>query len=360
MSFWKPSNLKDAVRWICVISCVLSVLGSLAIIIAYARYPKLRKPARHLLLWLSVADLFTALIYIITIIGCYDCKNCAPGIKLLTAILGIFWPVASFLWTDCIAIYIFGASYQKKWVNPTKRLFFVFHILSWIFPLILVLIIITMYFVNKEDIELTSEYTGGWCWVTKFKTQLIGGKAIEIFSYIFLFIVYFSTYCRLRKIKKFKKRQNNLISNQTDNDQSRRSAVTNFSSNHNKINELLTRLTLIPLIFIILRSFGTLRVLLVYFEAIKQDGIFDNILQIGQAFCDPLQGFCNAVLFLLCVSAVRETIFNIQDNAQRYREILVTTTSQKDNSQQITNDTTNINTVTTFSSQLHDKPGSLI
>ena len=174
----------------------------------YWRYPKLRKPARYLLLWLSVADLGTALIYIITIISCYDCEHCSNGIKLLTTIIGVFFPVASFLWTDCIAIYIFGASYQKKWVNPTKRLFVVFHIISWILPLILVLWLIIIYFADKNDnISFSSQYTGGWCWVDTLAIQLIGGKAIEGFSYVFLIIIYGATYCRLRKIKSGKKRE---------------------------------------------------------------------------------------------------------------------------------------------------------
>merc|ERR1719295_1946529 len=91
----------------------------------------------------------------------------------------------------------------------------------------------------------------------------------------------------------------------------------------NKINELLTRMKLIPLFFVVLRSFGTLRVLLVAVGAIAENGWIDDALSIGQAFCDPLQGFCNAVLFLLCVSEVRRTIFTFDsDDDAKHRYFL--------------------------------------
>eukprot|EP01084_Bolivina_argentea_P297206 511994_1 len=359
MSFWQPGSLRDVVRWICVFSCLLSFCGSLFIIVAYWKYPSLRKPARHLLLWLSVSDLGTAVIYMGTIFGCYDCEHCSESVKLITAMLGIFWPTSSFLWTDCIAIYIYGASYQKTWVNPTKRLFFVFHIVSWSIPFVVCLILIVIYYA-QNDVQFSSEYTGGWCWVNTFTNQMIGGKIIEIFSYCFLAVIYFSTYWKLRKIKRLKKRQLLLAREPQREDvyHSRRSQ-THFDSNATKINELLTRLTLIPLIFVILRSFGTLRVILVAANIIPQNGAVDNVLQLGQAFCDPLQGFCNAVLFLLCVSAVRDTIFNIQSHHRKYRDVLITT-----NTTPVTTDVdpkeTDTKTITSLSSVFHNKPNPLL
>ena len=109
-----------------------------------------------------MADLFTSLVYVINIIICNHC-NCSKISQLLFTIFGIYWPVSSFLWTDCIAIYIFGASYQKKWINPTKRLFASFHIISWFVPLLICLVIVGLYIDDNGQMELSSQYTGGWC-----------------------------------------------------------------------------------------------------------------------------------------------------------------------------------------------------
>jgi len=329
MSLWEPSTTHDVVRWICVFSCLLSIGGSLGIIIAYYLYPALRKPARHLLLWLSVADLGTALIYIITIIGCYDCKHCSEPTKLATSLIGVFFPVSSFLWTDCIALYIFGASYQLKWATTVRQLFCSFHLVSWILPLVLILIITVIYYVQDQHMRFSSDYTGGWCWVDRIGLQLLGGKAVEWFSIVFLSLIYFFTFCRLRSIKKFRKKIEMLTKEEQQGMggsmfASRRSAAQ-FSTDHGKINELLTRLTLIPLIFLVLRAPGSVRVVLVYLEVIAKGGETDDLLAILQALCDPLQGFCNGVLFLLCVSAVRTTIFHVQAYDPRYHDMVVTT-----------------------------------
>eukprot|EP01084_Bolivina_argentea_P051886 95383_1 len=338
MTLWDPAtNLEEGIRWVSVISCLLSIFGSIFIILIYCAYPSLRKPARRLLLWLSVTDLGTALSYMITILGCYNCKNCSSNMQLLFTISGVFWPVSSFLWTDCIAVYVFGASYQKQWINSTKKLFTSFHIISWIIPFILILILIILFYTNAYNIQFSSKYTGGWCWTNTFALHLISGKAIEIFSYIFLFILYCSTYVRMHEIKKFKRES--LL------DAADRVGPKD-SINTTKVNELLTRFSLIPLIFIILRSFGTLRVIFVAVGVMEHNSPVDQALQIGQAFCDPLQGFCNAVLFLLCVSAVRVTVFNIQDNT-RFRHKITTTTNIINTTKELNKET---HTITSLSS----------
>ena len=311
MTFLRPDNVHDAVRWAGVLSCGLSFLGSLMIISAYWLFPELRKPARRLLLWLSVADLGTAVVYIGNLSACPDCDGCSEISQMLFTIFGMFFPVASFLWTDCIGVYVYAASTGKSWINPSQRLFAVFHLISWCTPLLLGLIIVGVYFQNSCSIHIqfTAHYTGGWCWVDGILMQLIGGKAIELISYGFLCFIYFVTYRRLRRMQKSKMK---LISGSY----SRRSRPSN-SDKEQKINELLTRLTLIPLVFIILRSPGTLRVILVAIQVITANEGMDNMLRVGQAFFDPLQGFCNSVLFLCCVSEVRNTIYQDEINASR-------------------------------------------
>ena len=58
-----------------------------------------QKPARQLLLWLSVADLFTAIIYMVP---AQDGPYCT-----VQSLVGMYFPIASFLLTDCIAYFVY-------------------------------------------------------------------------------------------------------------------------------------------------------------------------------------------------------------------------------------------------------------
>ena len=84
---------------VALISCFLSFFGSLLIIITYWRYPQIRKPARKLLLWLSVCDLGTSVVYSLCFAACgSNCSSCSSTTQEIAAMLGIWFPVASFLW----------------------------------------------------------------------------------------------------------------------------------------------------------------------------------------------------------------------------------------------------------------------
>ena len=89
-------------------ACTLSILGSALIIGTYISYLEIRKPARSLLFYLSITDLGTALSYAMTFIVCGGSCDCTEGAKELYSLLGIYFPVSSFLWTDCIALYIYA------------------------------------------------------------------------------------------------------------------------------------------------------------------------------------------------------------------------------------------------------------
>ena len=82
-----------------VISSCASMIGASLIIISYFYCSELRAGlARKLLCFLSLSDFFTAAVYII------PRKLVGPGGPMcdMQSLLGIFFPVSSFLWTDCI------------------------------------------------------------------------------------------------------------------------------------------------------------------------------------------------------------------------------------------------------------------
>lgn len=126
------------------VSCILSILGSLAVAFTWA-FPRSnrKKPGRILLFWLSITDLIGSIFYfMMTFDSIRDsdvlCKTCA--------LLDIFFPVASFIWTDFIALYLFLvvrarlSSSKIQW----KSLLFRFHVIVWsISTLILLLVLLT-------------------------------------------------------------------------------------------------------------------------------------------------------------------------------------------------------------------------
>ena len=320
MTFWEMDNVHDVGLLACIISCILSFAGSLMIIVAYCLIPKLRKPARRLILWLSVADLGTTTVFMLNLTACSDCQNCSQTTQLFFTISGIFWPVASCLWTDCIGLYIYGASTGKSWINLTKRLFITFHLISWSIPLILGQMVFGLYFSDSYSVEFTSHYTGGWCWVDSLSLQLSSKIVIETMSYGFMLFIHIVTYRRLQRMQRSK----NLFhrSGRGHGGRGRDGGHRHHSESckQSKIKLLFIRLRLIPIIFLITRMPGALRVIygqLVHHEMIQGNVTMEGVLMVGQAFCEPLQGFCNALLFLCCVSEVKNAIYQDEINASR-------------------------------------------
>mmetsp|Transcript_71933 Transcript_71933/g.203880 ORF Transcript_71933/g.203880 Transcript_71933/m.203880 type:complete len:176 (-) Transcript_71933:1601-2128(-) len=82
------------------VSSSLSVIGAGSILVSrFLDKEAWQKPARQLLLWLSVADLFTAIIYMVP---AQDGPYCT-----VQSLVGMYFPIASFLLTDCIAYFVY-------------------------------------------------------------------------------------------------------------------------------------------------------------------------------------------------------------------------------------------------------------
>eukprot|EP01104_Vermistella_antarctica_P019234 TRINITY_DN7437_c0_g1_i1.p1 TRINITY_DN7437_c0_g1~~TRINITY_DN7437_c0_g1_i1.p1 ORF type:complete len:391 (+),score=44.41 TRINITY_DN7437_c0_g1_i1:232-1404(+) len=85
-----------------VVGC-LSVIGSLIIILSYILFPRLRTHARQLVCWLSLADLFQALFFVLSewIVPAKQNTAC-----WLLGLFGVFSSVSTFMWTTCIAYFV--------------------------------------------------------------------------------------------------------------------------------------------------------------------------------------------------------------------------------------------------------------
>lgn len=170
------------------LSCVLSLIGAslVAFTWAYPRENRL-KHGRILLLWLSFADFMSSLFYLLQTFGWNSNRNFCET----TALIDIFFPVASFIWTDFIAYYLYlvvrrrSESYVFNW----KRLLFSFHVIAWSVSLLTVLLVLLFGHAGADPSDGTDDAgaadTAGWCWIKagsdkeRFLWELIGGKLIE-------------------------------------------------------------------------------------------------------------------------------------------------------------------------------------
>lgn len=87
-----------------VISCALSFLGSLLIICTYATWGDLRTTPRKLLVFLSVADLLSALSYFYGVLRVFTSNT--PDCIAQGAV-STFANTSSFFWTVAIALYLY-------------------------------------------------------------------------------------------------------------------------------------------------------------------------------------------------------------------------------------------------------------
>ncbi len=127
-----------SVQAVTVTSCVMSILGSLAIIVSLLAFKsQLKKSGHKLLFMLSIADLLTSASYMANVL--FFGSTVESACEAL-AVVDIYFPVASFLWTDAISIFVFiSVSRLRRLYQPhtwasEATLFRLFHVVCWTVP----------------------------------------------------------------------------------------------------------------------------------------------------------------------------------------------------------------------------------
>jgi hypothetical protein len=185
------------------ISCTLSILGSLLVMFVCNSKQMILKQqkGKYLIFWLSFSDFASSFVYLLSSILLSNRDHHQNSSKCQTfALLGIFFPVASFLWTDFIAYYLYSmiVSRKMKSENEWRVLMIYFHLISWGVSALCVLIVVVFGHAGSSDTE-EGDNTGGWCWVAASSKSLIfweiiGGKFVEwLSSFIILPYFYFIT-----------------------------------------------------------------------------------------------------------------------------------------------------------------------
>ncbi|KAL9968578.1 hypothetical protein ACROYT_G020687 [Oculina patagonica] len=265
-------------RVLTTISASLSLLGTFVIIATFIAWKDFRSMSRRILVYISIGDFFIAGGNLFGIWQSRDDSTVCKSQSFVTTCASLW----SFFWTTFLAIFMYTVVAMKQSKKAETMLKF-YHIIGWGVPLAVTGTALGLGKLgNDKDL-----FSAGWCWIDsklpshdKHLWMWVTGKAWEIAAYILSATFYLMLKCHIRKeVYRHQK--------QFPSPQSKESAL--------KANK---RLTLVPVIFVLVRIWGTLR-FIIYISADIQstDKVWEKILLYLHGIGDSSQGFFNFLLF---------------------------------------------------------------
>ncbi|XP_040007908.1 G-protein coupled receptor 157 isoform X1 [Xiphias gladius] len=266
-------------------SCALSFLGSSLIILTYIIWPDLRTTPRRLLVCLSVSDWLSAVSYAFGVWRVFstDSLDC-----VVQGAISTFANTSSFFWTMGIAVYLYVFIVRSS-QRVADSLVLVFHLVSWGVPLIITVAAVSL---NKIGYD-ASEVSVGWCWVKihapdRILWMLLTGKIWEFLAYLTLPVLYILIKRHIHIAHAALSEYRPILAN--------RPLSSSFSSMADR------KLTLIPVIFIVLRIWSTVRfILLLAGSSARQSPVLVTLHGIG----NTSQGAANCIMFVLFTQPIR-------------------------------------------------------
>ncbi|XDV45951.1 hypothetical protein PO909_013946 [Leuciscus waleckii] len=269
-------------------SCILSFFGSLLIICTYLRWLDLRTTPRKLLVFLSVSDLLSALSYFYGVLRIFDSDSADC---IAQGAISTFANTSSFFWTVAIAIYLY-VFIVKSSQRQADNLVLYFHLISWGVPFAITVAALSLHKIGYD----ASEVSVGWCWVDiqakdHVLWMLLTGKIWEFIAYVTLPVLYIL-------IKIHINRAHAALSEY-------RPILTSSPVSHSLSSMADRKLTLIPIIFIILRVWSTIRFLLLLTDSpAGHNPVLVTLHGIGNTF----QGAANCIMFVLFTPSIRSRL----------------------------------------------------
>jgi len=268
-----------------IVSCTLSMIGSSLIILSYVLWKDVQSPLRKLLLFLSISDFVTACG---NVFGSLFSEH--PLFCIAQSFITTYSSMVSFMWTMAIAIYLYMIICRLH--SLALKFIFLFHLVCWGVPLMLVCVAMGFNALGFDDV--IANHTG-WCWVAannmipwppvnpQLFWKLADGKILEMCTYILTPIIYILS---KRKLD-FEQYDQRLILN------------TNV---RNTLQNTDRKLVLIPIIFVGVRIWGSLRFLLQGFYPGLESVFW---LALFQCVGDSAQGWANCLLYCVFTRKIR-------------------------------------------------------
>ncbi|XP_022286112.2 G-protein coupled receptor 157-like [Crassostrea virginica] len=303
-----PISLPPLILGLSFLSCCLSIIGAVVIFATYCLVAVAKNQTRQLLVYLTIADLMTAVGNLIGVVRYalreeteyileqkemkYNC-TVTDSVCFVQSAVTTFSTLASFFWTSIIMIHILMTLItQQEWSKLVNRV--IYNIVAWGVPLVITFLAIG-YDVLGEDFFIT---TGPWCWIKGCMEQdkvinwmALTGKGWEVATYFLTMTFYLIIkFYMVKRSLRFEVR----------------------SQNHLREEDELY--IMIFFVIIILRVSGTIRFFIAIFKTAHSSNIekFDaaelGLLYI-QSFGDSAQAFANCILFCIRDTAVRQDIW---------------------------------------------------
>ncbi len=204
--------------YVSIVSCTLSILGSLLIFVAYFALKGIRNVAQKIITLLALADFFTALGYLMAdwnfLANGSTMDRCATfsSVCEVQSFVTTWSTMCSFGWTCALALhfYLLLSGKRKKLLSS---LLVTQNVVIWTFPLLIVLPLLA-----TNRLGYSRYATANWCFIRNLASPkyidkdrddgvdkeevgliLVGGKFWEILSYFFVVIVYAMTIWKFHK-----------------------------------------------------------------------------------------------------------------------------------------------------------------
>lgn len=272
-------------------SCALSFLGSSLIILTYVLWSDLRTTPRKLLVFLSVSDALSAASYAVGVWTLFrsDSAGCVAQGAVST-----FSNTSSFFWTVAIAVYLYIFIVRCS-QRTADSLLLLFHLISWGVPLAITVVAVCL---NKIGYD-ASEVSVGWCWIRiqapdRVLWMLLTGKIWEFLSYLVLPVLYVLIRRHIHVAHAALSEYRPILAS--------RAASHPFSSMAD------IKLTLIPVIFIVLRMWSTVRfVLLLAGSSARQHPLLVTLHGVG----NTSQGAANCIMFVFFTKPIRTRLCSV-------------------------------------------------
>jgi hypothetical protein len=321
-----------------------------------------RQPGRRVIFCLSLADAASAVVYSLTPLLRRLDGAAFTSLCDLQALAGIFFPVASFVWTDCLAYVVYSGSsaavnvLQAPRSKASEQLRFAFFcLLSWGVPSLCVGFVAGFNREGFSNPNTQETATGGWCWIKRVNQsddpgtlinnspeedqlvwEVIGGRFVEWTSiFVIVPLLYLLTHARVRRViiawagsSQRRERQNverrdSLFENASPGvGAGKRSDVNDKVELHlpdqslASIDGFRARLLLVPALLLLARIWGSLRTVLSFVPALAP---YITWLAYLQAFFDPAQGWLNSIVFILLNARARAALCGSCAHSRRAR-----------------------------------------
>ena len=263
----------DGAAVVSLISSSLSILSSLCIIFTFFIWPEIRSVSRQIIVFLSLADLFTALGYVIGSANYlqYDKSNATTSdcehftrVCVVQSTLTSWSSIASFWWTSILGFHLY-ITLVKGRMGLSGKILPLYYLLSWVTPTIVIMALLW-----TNQLGYSSVAVSTWCFIRqKSRDQkllesiliLLGGKLWELIAYLTVVILYCVTKLHIR-------RQVSIVlgSVMVNEILQRMMAVdyTNLSTGRaTAIRQIDQKLIFIPVMFILLRIWGSVQFIVI-------------------------------------------------------------------------------------------------